>query len=271
LLPFVLGIAILPARARADDQKNNTCVEAHRDAQRLRREEKLVESRARMVACAGAGCPTLVQQDCSKWLDEVSRSIPSVVVSAKDEGGHELSDVTVSVKDQMSSRAVDGTPIELDPGAYTFHYERPGADAIDREVVLQTGVRNRVVEVTFPGGKPPPKAKSKPPVIAYVLAGAGAVALGSFSYFGLKGRGEYNDLKNTCSPRCSPDQGDPARRDFLIADVSLGVAALSLAGAAYFFFAWTPSESSSGEVGKGPTVRVGATARGAFARVESQF
>jgi hypothetical protein len=267
-----LALACVSAPARAEDAQAATCVQAHRDAQQLRREEKLVETRSRLVVCAGAACPSLVQQDCTRWLDEVSKSIPSVVVSAKDEGGHELRDVTVSVKDHFSGRAVDGTPIELDPGAYSFHYERPGAKPIDADVVLQTGVRNRIVEVVFPGGKPPPKARPKPPVIAYVLAGTGAVAFASFSYFGLKGRSEYNDLKDSCGTRCPPDAGDSARRNFRISDISLAISALTLGGAAYYFFFWTPSDASRGEqAARHPALQLGASAKSGFVSVTTPF
>ena len=215
-------------------------MKAHRDAQQLRRDEKLIEARARLVTCAGARCPGMVEKDCSKWLDEVASSIPSIVISAKDEGGHELTDVSVSVEDHFKDRAVDGSPIELDPGAYRFVYTRPGGQKVARDVVLQNGVRNRLVEVTFPGGKLV-KKRPPPPAVAYVLAGVGAVAFGSFAYFGLKGRSEYLDLEHSCAPQCPPSDGDPARRDLTIADVSLAISAVSLAGSAYFVW-WWPSK-----------------------------
>jgi hypothetical protein len=240
-----LAIPAFVSEARAD--ADSQCVQAHLDAQRLRREQKLVAARARMVQCAGSTCPALVRADCASWLDDASRSIPSVVVSARDEGGHELTDVSVSIPGRMPSRRIDGTPIELDPGAYRFRYERPGAQPIERDVLLQTGVRNRVIEVTFPGGRRA-QQRPKPPVVAYVLAGVSAVAIGSFTYFGLKGRSEYLELEDRCDTSCTSDDTAPGRKHLLIADISLGVAALSLAGAGYFFFIYTPQTS---EVGRG--------------------
>lgn len=225
---------------RAENSNTATCLAAHHDAQRLRRDKKLIEARARLVLCAGESCPGLVEKDCSKWLDQVSRAIPSVVISAKDEGGRELTDVTLGVEGHFSHRAVDGSPIELDPGAYHFVYERPGGIRVERNVVLQQGVRNRLVEVTFPGGKSVHE-KPPPPPIAYVLAGVGVVGLGSFTYFGLKGRSEYLELKHSCAPSCKPNAGDSARSHFLIANVSLGVAAVSLAASTYFFLWWPSS------------------------------
>ncbi len=256
----LLCLATVGSNARAEDSNTATCVAAHHDAQRLRRDGKLMEARARLVVCAGESCPGLVEKDCSKWLDQVSKTIPSVVVSAKDEGGRELTDVTVSVEGHFSRRPVDGSPIELDPGAYRFVYERPGGIRVERNVVLQLGVRNRLVEVTFPGGKSVHE-KPPPPPIAYVLAGVGAVGLGSFTYFGLKGRSEYLELKHTCAPRCRPDAGDAARSHFLIADVSLGVAAVSLAASAYFFW-WWPAGHEKAVTTRGTTAFITASPLG---------
>lgn len=256
---LLFGVTVSPV-VRASDGNSATCVKAHHDAQLLRRERKLKEARARLVTCAGQSCPDLVQKDCSKWLDQVSKAIPSVVISAKDEGGHELTDVTVSVKDHLAPRPVDGSPIELDPGAYHFVYQRPGGKRIERSVVLQEGVQNRLVEVEFPGGRSKSE-KPPPPAVAYVLAGVGVAGLASFSYFGLKGRGEYLDLEHSCAPACSPHAGDAARRHFLIADVSLGVAAVSLAASAYYFW-WWPARHEKVVTKRGPAVSITAAPLG---------
>lgn len=273
LLPLGVALATagaaLPARAESSAVK--ACLTAHRDAQELRQEGKLLESRRSLVACAGQACPGLVQKDCTKWLDDISHMIPSIVVSAKDEGGHELADVRVSIGSRVLATRLDGTPIELDPGAYQFTFTRPHAPPINKQIVLETGVRNKLVEVDFPGGKVV-KPKPKPPVVAWVLAGTGAVALTTFTIFGLEGVGKYNSLHDQCGNACAPSSTQGVKTDFLVADVSLGVAAASLAASAYFFFIYKPPAPKAESARAGFTgFGVAPIKGGAFATLGARF
>jgi hypothetical protein len=73
--------------------------------------------------------------------------------------------------------------------------------------------------------------------VAYALAGLGVAALGSFTYFGLSGKGDYRSLRDSCSPACTDGQIGKVHDELLAADVSLGVAVVSLGVAAYLFLA----------------------------------
>jgi hypothetical protein len=87
-----------------------------------------------------------------------------------------------------------------------------------------------------PGGRSA-EARSRPiPLPAYVAAGIGLVGLGSFTYFGLTGRADYFDYKNSCSPDCSRSEVAPTHTRLIVADASLGVSVLALGVAAYLFF-----------------------------------
>ena len=66
------------------------------------------------------------------------------------------------------------------------------------------------------------------PTASYVLGGLSLAALGSFTYFGLSGRGMERALSDECSPRCSDARVDSVRTQYVIADVSLGIAVVSL-------------------------------------------
>ena len=75
---------------------------------------------------------------------------------------------------------------------------------------------------------PSAEAHSRPiPLPATVAAGIGLVGLGSFTYFGLTGRAEYFDYKNSCGPDCSRSEVAPAHTRLVVADVSLGVSVLA--------------------------------------------
>ena len=71
------------------------------------------------------------------------------------------------------------------------------------------------------------------PASVYILGGLGIVALGSFGYFGVTAIRQRDDLESDCAPGCSQDDKDSVDRKLLIADISLGVAVLSLGAATW--------------------------------------
>ncbi len=99
-----------------------------------------------------------------------------------------------------------------------------------------------------PASAPPPRddpateAPSRVP--SYVLGSVAIAATASFGFFALRGRGMENDL--TCGTRCSDRQLDPISTSYLVADISLGVGVLALAGSLYFW-PWG-SEGSKGSM-----------------------
>ena len=97
-----------------------------------------------------------------------------------------------------------------------------------------------------PPTKPAPMPKAPAParsrVPSYVLAGVAAVGAGSFAFFALSGKSKEDDL--ACSPGCPDDRLDPITRDYLIADISLGVSVVALAGSLYFW-PWGESKEAN--------------------------
>jgi len=71
--------------------------------------------------------------------------------------------------------------------------------------------------------------------ITYVLAGTGLATLASFTYFALRGRAQESDLESRCAPNCGRDEADAMQSKYLAADVSLGLAAVSLGAATYVY------------------------------------
>jgi hypothetical protein len=87
--------------------------------------------------------------------------------------------------------------------------------------------------------EPATRGRGVPPV-SIALAAVSGVAAVSFAYFGLSGRSDVSDLRATCAPNCSESQVDSARTKLIVADVSLGVGVVALAGAAWFYFRGSP-------------------------------
>ena len=89
-----LALAFVSAPALAQEA-SDACSQSYVAAQRLQRAGKLVESRASMLACADAKCPSEIQTDCAQWLGELRRKLPSAVFAVRD--------ATVTGKDDFSA------------------------------------------------------------------------------------------------------------------------------------------------------------------------
>src|SRR5580658_4532403 len=100
----VIGVVLLGMTnvtpAFADETA--ACEAAVSKGQELRDAHKLVEAREQFRICAAPACPAVMRSDCTNWIDEADRAIPTVVLSAKDASGDDLLDVSVSL---------DGAPL----------------------------------------------------------------------------------------------------------------------------------------------------------------
>jgi hypothetical protein len=216
-------------------------------------------------------CPALVKADCADLLARVDAEVPSVVLVVRDEKGSDRADVRLFVDGEAVRDHLDGMPVAMDPGEHVLRFEAVGAGAVERHVVLRMGEKGRRVAVVLHaaaavGGAPSPAPSPAPPAAApapspaiaiaappaeathvspyaYVLGGLSLAALGSFTYFAISGKSLEQSLAGSCSPGCTDPQVAPVRRDYLAADISLGVAAVSLGAALWLFF--HPSRTSA--------------------------
>ena len=235
--------------ARADEKE--TCVAASDQAQTFRDELKFRKAREALLTCARDACPGIVRKDCEKWLADLDASQPTVVVGARDAKGRDVAGVRVLLDGVQLLDHIEGKAVAIDPGEHLFRYESAGNAPFEERVVVRVGEKNRFltvqlraltaadvpVETTPPpadtGTAPPLASSSEPlPVLPIVFVGVGVVALTSFTYFGLTGRGDVSNLRDTCAPHCAQSDVDSAKSKLLIADVSLGVGFVSLAAAA---------------------------------------
>jgi hypothetical protein len=222
----------------AADVSKVACVARHEDAQLTRRQGKLLAARSALLACSRESCPPAVRADCVDWLEEVNRSVPSVVVTAR-ERGVDVTDIKVQIDGELAISRLSGSALEADPGAHRFRFESPRWPAIDRTVLMSEGIRNRPLEVEFgpplaaaarAPAPPPlkPLARSDYAFAAVALAGlVASVSLGSVALY------ERNQLEERCAPSCTDAETSPPRTKLFIADVALGVAVAALAVGVY--------------------------------------
>ncbi|HEY5954901.1 MAG TPA: hypothetical protein VIV60_00060, partial [Polyangiaceae bacterium] len=67
------------ANSSAPPPSLNECLSIHREAQALRKQYRLLESRGLLAECSHDACPAPVKRDCVRWVDEVDAQVPSVV------------------------------------------------------------------------------------------------------------------------------------------------------------------------------------------------
>ena len=237
------------------------CVDASDKAQTLRAEKKLRAARTELLLCARDVCPDVVKTDCGQWLSEVTASLPTVVISATDASGNEVNAVRVTMDGEVIAEKLEGVAIAVDPGLHLFRYEGPaGAKPVEANVTINQGEKNRALKITFDTGEAPKtkvgapivdsgtsaapsssSSSSKIPAATFIFGAASVVALGSFAFFGLTGRHDVSQLRDTCAPACDESDKKAARNKLLVADVSLGVGIVSLGLATWFYLARSSS------------------------------
>jgi hypothetical protein len=242
VVAWLLASAAVMLGPVAEASDKSACLDAHAEAQRLRRAGHVKAARASLIACSAASCPPLVSRDCTTWVSELEAEQPTVIISSHDEAGRDVGAVRVTVDDALLTSQLDGRPLEVDPGEHVFRGQFPDGQVAESRIILRAAEKDRAVTLDHPRPKPavtpaltvsaaPPR--KGPPVAAFVLGGLGVAALGSFAYFGLRGRGDESHYDSTCRPNSSEADLDGLRRSYLVADISLGIAVLALGAATW--------------------------------------
>ncbi len=223
-------------------QKPKQCLASLDRAQEERSRGHLLEARRELLVCSAETCPRAVREDCTSWLTQWQRSIPSVVVAAIDRG-RDVADATVSLDGAPWLAQLDGTARDVDPGPHELVVER-GTIRQTLHFVAREGEQDRRLVVTLREAEaiPPPRIATplparhlEMPIASWILGAVGAAAVGSFAVLGFTGKARMDDLRATCSPRCNPDDVAAADRQLLAADLSLVGGLVSLGAAATFF------------------------------------
>lgn len=245
-LALVTSLLAAPS-ARADTE---VCLKAYADAQRLRKDAKLLESRKELLVCSQDDCATMLRKDCSLWLGEVNEQIPALAVRVVGPDGCDRPDAAISVDDADVAGAAEGRPFELDPGPHVIRAS-VGGRVKEQSVVVSAGERKRNVTIAFPGGaravcgmarapegsspspRATPKARPVPPLV-WVLGAAGLVSAGVAAGFGASAFDQKASL-DLCKGSCAQADVDSMQRTFLVADVAAIVAVSSLVAAGVLY------------------------------------
>jgi len=280
-LCFGLGALASIARAEPANVGVDRCVGADTTAQSLRREGKLGAARVDLAICVDPSCPALVRDDCNQRLDELDRAQPTIVLEARDNQGHDVSDVTVEVDGRPFVQRLDGIAVPVDPGEHTFTFEVKGRPpTVTQKFVLREGEKGRREQILLGGALQPAamggtSLRSSPVdatplgvqrVASLVALGAGLVGAAAGVAFAVEAKAKANDADAYC-PRtvCANDAALRMNQDARVAgNLATGafvVGAAGIAGAVVLWLTAKPSPSSpTAEVALvGGTLRVQGT------------
>lgn len=223
------------------------CVQAHTSGQREAKAGRLKAASELFASCVSQdGCPDPIRAECAEFYRNTERSVPTVIFAALDEQGADLIQVRVYSSAQVLTESLDGRPIAVDPGEHHFRFELPNGQMLESDVLVREGEKNRIVSMrakAAASATPAPsteghEARRKLPTGFWVASSVSAAALASWGVFAVVGYGKQSNLAE-CSPNCgasSRGDYDAMRRDYLIADISLGVALASAGVATWLFF-----------------------------------
>ncbi len=216
------------------------CLSRYEEAQVARGERRLLASRAALRICSGAACPSAIRADCVDWLDQVSHSLPSVVVTARARGADVVA-VKVFIDGTLAAERLTGFSLEIDPGCTSFRFESPPWLVIEREVLASEGVKDRHIDVEFAPPLPTAAqlaARAEPQPFRlersdYVFGGIALAGFVTLGYFGGTGLYDAHQYETTCKPYCSAADVDSVRSRLVIADIGLAVGVVALAVGLY--------------------------------------
>jgi hypothetical protein len=261
-----------PAETDADGDPRSkdakaACLDAFTVAQRLRDVGKLVAARKELMFCSLQQCPELLRNQCVPWLEEVTHSIPTIVVAATDTAGNDTLAVRVKVDEQLVANVLDGRPIMLDPGPRKLVFEHEGERPIEQSIVVRQGEHNRRVEVDFATFRPTwdapavddddtkprgPVAVATPPkgipLIVPIMFGVagGAAVIGAVT--GIYSLIRADELEQECASAagCSQDDIDSGKALAHSSTVSFSIAgAAAVVAVVALVVSWPSSERAA--------------------------
>ena len=222
----VIALALVTATAApavADELSKEACVDAHSRGQDAREQGKISLARKLFLSCAQATCPSLVQGDCARFADDLTRMQPSLSFVSRDGSGADLPDTTIYIDGVLTvTRLDDGKAIDVDPGAHTIKFIHDGKDVV-QTIVVGAGEKGRTVSAAFGEAIAPAalggrrKVDTGPtvthPTGAKVVIGLGAAMVLGGGALGIFGLTRVPDNCSISTHQCAAPPGDPSFDD----------------------------------------------------------
>jgi hypothetical protein len=259
------AVAFLVSAAAAAPPTKEECLEAHGKGQDLRDQRQLARARAIFQVCASNACPALVQADCARFSDELSRVVPSLSFASRDERQGDLPNTAVYVDEMLIASQLDeGRLFDVDPGKHTVRFVHEGRE-VTMKIVVNQGEKGRPIVATFGGAtngttasagsqaKPAASRDAGRGLFPLVIAGAGLVAAGVGAALIVAGSVKVPSNCSVSAKECAAPPGDKSFDDAHsgVTTMNAGVAVSVVGGVALlagiiWYFAQTPTGSRVG-------------------------
>ncbi len=223
MLALVLVTAV-SAPAFADELSKEGCIDAHSRGQDAREQNKLSLARKLFLSCAQSTCPSLVQGDCARFADDLTRMQPTLSFVARDGGGADLPDTTIYVDGVLVvTRLDDGKAHDVDPGPHTIKFIHDGKDQT-QTVVVGAGEKGRTISVMFGAPAVPAELRlakgqgargpqTTHPLGSKVVIGLGAAMVLGGGALGVFGLTRVPDNCSISTHQCAAPPGDSSFAD----------------------------------------------------------
>jgi hypothetical protein len=225
----------------------------------LRDEGKLTAARSSFVACARDVCPKVVRQGCSRWLEELDKKLPELLVLARDAEGNDVAGVEIVIDGVVLVDRLRGRAVPLDAGEHRLELSAPGHVKQAATVVLNEGEKGRSLRIvlqkvpapkakvaSLPPVPPPAEPGFSPPALSLVLGGVAVLGTVGFAVLWSSAVSNAEEVRDSCAPRCLQSDADAIERRFIVADVVLGVGlAAAVAAVAVYVLSQPPSRASA--------------------------
>ncbi len=239
---LVVAALVTSGLARADEPTSKAaCVGAYEDAQKKRLAGDLPGAKLELQVCGQDACPALIRTECVGWLREVEAAMPSVIVAVRNAAGSDVTSAKISVDGQPLRPRAPGEAVEVKPGLRKFRVEVAGEPPLERDVLIQSGEKSRVISLVVGAPSPQlardapaPRAGLPTPMIVLGVIGLASVAAGIT--FDAAGTVRLHDLHTGCAPNCSPGRVDGTRTEIIAGDSLLAAGVVALGAATIYFF-----------------------------------
>ncbi len=274
---LALGCALAARSAQAAKPKTAECLAASEASFKSAGAHQLRSERSQLLVCAAASCPTDIQKECLRRVEEVNRAIPSIIFVARDGDGNDLSAVKVTMDGEVLAERLEGTALVIDPGEHTFTFDTTGQPTLEKKILIHEAEKERreVIVIGAATAVAPPPAESTeaaPPsapaepasdgssrlgtqkAVALVAGGVGVAGVVVGTIFGLQSKSKHDKANDVCSGDvCQTSDGIDASNDSVkkgnVSTVAFIVGAAGLVGGAVLWFTAKPSESSRAQIG----------------------
>ena len=156
------SILLAVSVASAAPPSKEECVEAHGKGQDAREAGQFSQASKLFLTCAQSTCPALVQSDCARFADDMTRLQPSVTFAARDSAQNDLPETSVFIDGtQVASRLGDGKAHDIDPGRHDVRFVHAGKE-VTLNVVVNQGEKGRGLVGVFPATPATPAPTPSP-------------------------------------------------------------------------------------------------------------